>query len=120
MIANELRIGNYVLHKGKEYRVDGYDIYKLDESNCDDISEISLTEEWLVKFGFNKKLLKRIGTTDLFLQGEFNSEFNQVYLSTDIGEGKICDPNTMIEGFKYVHQLQNLYFALTGTELTIK
>lgn len=79
---------------------------------------IPLTEEWLVKFGFKKRITKvRSGASvttydngtvyDLKL-AENNLGFDFRYDSIEIVE------------LKYVHQLQNLYFALTKTELTLK
>lgn len=52
--ANEIRIGNYVylLKNGikKIYQIGGgYDIYKVDESNCIDIEPIPLTEDVFLK-----------------------------------------------------------------------
>lgn len=60
MNANELMIGNYVFltkdnFKTKNvYELSSFDIYKVDESNCQDIKPIPLTEKWLLDFGFNK------------------------------------------------------------------
>ena len=128
-MKNELRIGNYVLSDGIRVEVDGLGIgYEITttanfEGSCNGkIEPIPLTEEWLVKFGFDNRLLKKIGDSDLYLQGDNADSLKEygVYLSTDIGDGLCSEPNTFIEGFFYVHQLQNLYFALTQTELKIK
>ena len=107
MKANELRIGNYVLltkdnfYTSKIYQLDGFDIYKLDESNCFDAKPIPITEEWLLKFGFEKNSI------DLFY-----SLKNFIIRHDFI----LCDIDIRVE-IKYVHQLQNLYFLLTGKEL---
>lgn len=70
---------------------------------------IPLTEEWLLKFGFK-----------IFPWGWVKKS------TTDIGL-RISHPHFHFERdgenlqqIKYVHQLQNLYFALTGEELAIK
>jgi hypothetical protein len=131
MEAKELRIGNYVLinrafgmSKKKEQvkKISINYISQLERNNNGYIQPIPLTEEWLIKFGFDDKLLKRIGSTDLYLQADCKELLKEygVYLSTDIGDGLCSDPDTFLEGYFYVHQLQNLYFALTGEELTIK
>lgn len=78
---------------------------------------IPLTEEWLLKFGFEKS--KKLGALHEFekdnLQLIFNGVDYDAFLnSEEHGFGEI---GTSI---KYVHQLQNLFFALTGTELTLK
>ena len=67
---------------------------------------IQLTEEWLVKFGF----IKRTPTGYYFDMGRMSinlPDFEYKNIRIDVK-------------LKYVHQLQNLYFALTGEELTIK
>lgn len=119
MKATELRIGNLIEYKiadeldeRKEWwevsKVDFQDLTWLD-SNPEDANfrPIKLTEEWLLKFGFVKK---EIGYSKL-------TEMEQCFL---ISFGK----HTSVNGIKFnneiktVHQLQNLYFALTGEELT--
>ena len=80
--------------------------------NC--CEPIPLTEEWLLKFGFEKS------GGGLYLTYE---TFEMYYINGVLGlSARVSDPN---EGYidtkiKYVHQLQNLHFALTGEELTIK
>ena len=101
--ANELRIGNWVeTFEGVIQIQNGWEI---DEGN--ECQPIPLTEEWLLKFGFEYSDLN--GDSGLWKIPPF-----QIY-------GKY---NQFIYDYRldvnYVHQLQNLYFALTGEELTIK
>lgn len=118
MEAKELRIGNYVEGIGMEHPIRKiYDSiqynYKTERYELDDIDiqyfkPIPLTEEWLKKFGFESDEI----TFDKsgFTIGWFrNNEF--YYLPV----GQIIIRNK--HQIKYVHQLQNLYFALTGEEL---
>lgn len=79
---------------------------------------IPLTEEWLLKFGFHdcrmssgltEIMVKEFSTTT---QGVFKGEYCVTLL------GKI--PHQLNHRIKYVHQLQNIFFALTGEELTLK
>ena len=118
MKATELRIGNLIEYKIKDKlderkewwevsKVDFQDLTWLDSNPEDtDFRPIKLTEEWLLKFGFVKK---EIGYSKL-------TEMEQCFL---ISFGK----HTSVNGIKFnneiktVHQLQNLYFALTGEEL---
>ena len=82
----------------------------------DEIKPIPLTEEWLVKFGWGK--------------GEFDSEYidnvslKQEVLVYNVNAKMLCIETNRdimeISHILYVHQLQNLFFALTGEELTIK
>ena len=144
MESKELRIGNY-LYNGEGYvAVD--EIYKDDIKisilkdspamfEVCDIQPIPLTEEWLEKFGFEKVIyasestgygceyILKVGNRDkdgftlngftLIYQDDFSLG---IYCKED--DGDFITPD--LSRFKYVHQLQNLYFALTGEELTIK
>ena len=102
----ELRIGNHVILKGREYQVDAFDIYKMAENDeNDEVQPIPLTEEWLLKFGFDS-------------DGDEFWEKGGVQVGYHYGE-----ENGFIhirQQIEYVHQLQNLYFALTRKELEIK
>ena len=115
--ANELRIGNCVRHPDTAYThrewgmSDWRFAYDFPEY-MENISPIALTEEWLLKFGFEKE---KEGSNYYkgclyWWSGDFYQEF--------YNEG--AESLMISQGVKYVHQLQNLYFALTGIELTIK
>jgi len=121
MKANELRLGNWVYHHGIQ---DGRLIeHKIHES-INDVSvswfeEIPLTEEWLDKFGIKKDekwncyWVSHVVfiQTDLYTSGSWDVMF-------DVDENNsVCLIN---DGIWYVHELQNLCFALTGKELTTK
>lgn len=116
MDAKELRIGNYVEHNSEwSYRNEKgiiewseSDWYALGECTLflENILPIPLTEEWLLKFGFERNILEAKHNSIIYY-----SE-NNIGIKGMLGTVKpsVC---------KYVHQLQNLYFALTGEELTI-
>jgi hypothetical protein len=104
MKANELRLGNWVINKRGEY----YMVSFIDSQI--DVTPIPLTRELLTKAGFKTSLsnpniwLLRIGDTNLMLRdGEAWTYAGPISLQ-----------------IKYVHQLQNLHFALTGEELEFK
>ena len=121
MKSNELRIGNLVMSDGYLYKV--YHIPD-DEDYFEECQPIPLTEEWLVKFGFKKldKLFyqKQVGDCSKLLIGYKTGPsgcFGAVTLESDLEESYIGH----LSGYcKTVNQLQNLYFALTGEELTLK
>lgn len=71
---------------------------------------IPLTGEWLIKLGFNKH--GRNGGYEVSVHSR--DENGVVNFGLDDGHHGL-EPQ-----LKYVHQLQNLYFALTGEELTMK
>lgn len=129
MKANELRIGNLVKCLGEERELIG--ITKHNGSNetalhyaefkgvipikLFHLKPIPLTEEWLLKFGFNDAT-----------GGWGGSQGSERFYEKGIVEIQTYDSDDKwhLKGqfevkFKYVHQLQNLYFALCGEELEI-
>lgn len=117
MNPEELRIGNLVNIIGLvETKITAEHILGI--SNGDNTYKpIPLTEEWLEKFGFEKD-----DTPATFKK--YNNHLLSISFSkTDITEMEINkSPEFIINTdiVKYVHQLQNLYFALTGEELKQK
>ena len=116
MKASELRIGNLVNYgrvTSEVSRVDKLFFY-VEASETPTFSKdegrgatpIPLTEEWLFKFGFERNGKKlTFWKIDLVEDEEGIFSFDEARIYIDV---------------KYVHQLQNLYFALTGEELTLK
>lgn len=101
---------NSVLVDGKAFSaISAYGICRVNEGK-DDFIPLPLTETWLTLFGFEK--------------GEPAEEF------TEWHDGKTFILMNEKEGYHYpygsdihinhVHELQNLYFALSGEELKLK
>lgn len=94
----------------------------------DHLQPIPITEEWLIKFGFTDNPIawhKDISTFPLKEFMVISVSLNQGVMIRcgDLNRWREADDvisiiNTDIKGPLYVHQLQNLYFALTGEELT--
>ena len=138
MVANELRIGNWVKIKEEfssdrdfpletlEFQIEGFNdgsnryeegakqilfwniknkVFGTTTSGSYDIEcePILLTEEWLHNINWR-------GYKQLY----FNSSFSM----DDVGHIFYRSDYTGVN-VKYVHQLQNLYFALTGEELIL-
>lgn len=105
MKANELRIGNYVIdtEDGNVMQISSGGV--INSSHL--MNPIPLTEEWVIKFGF-AKFLSGIKGTDL------KDEYEKDVVRISHWLGSFHFKNIEI---KYVHSLQNLYFALTGQEL---
>lgn len=134
MKKSELRIGNYFRHYNEwsyrqpdngpfnefDFQWEERDWFAIGESclNLEKIKPIPLTEEWFLKFGFEKEQVCAPGIAEW---DEFY--LNKVTISA-IGVNmtgyKFGGGDTPLVDVRYVHQLQNLYFALTGTELEIK
>lgn len=137
----ELRIGNLVEYNGiywkvseilspkphrdirfaDKYIVELFDGAGLSSVSIEDIQPIPLTEEILIKAGFKQNQM----------------DGDEFYYSYDLKDDVYCDlslingdKNGYLEAilfpyeswfrYRYVHQLQNLYLALTGSELEIK
>ena len=119
MKASELRIGNSIMQDDDLVFVTWWRL-ELMENNKIEYKPIPLTEEWLLEFGFDKlendipTYYKCFGN---LIEDDYEFSFNiyidseQNYFITVFGRKIII---------KYVHQLQNLYHALTGEELIIK
>ena len=119
--SNELRIGNLYNQFGNIHQVNGHIISELEKAPQGQLwcKPIPLTEEWLIKFGFEKddvfdKFFTYLPIHDLCMDK----------LSFRVDEGFICYESikyrTLLKHIQYVHSLQNLYFALTNQELEIK
>lgn len=107
MKANELRIGNMVYDEDAHFEIiaimDGEDIDYAETRR-----PIPLTEEWLLKLGFE-------------VETGWYKNFTPCGKGFLWKEGYVIFCGTTVEApILHVHQLQNLYFALTGEELTTK
>ncbi len=130
MNAQELRIGNIVKYSydSEPYHiVEGIDseyIYlkgtiSFDYIEHDEVIEVEVTEYLLSKAGFNKcKNNKGSYVLDQFtFHTQRPNNPDKFLLVTEI---YFCNRQVLIiGGMKYMHRLQNLFFALTGEELTI-
>lgn len=128
MKANELRIGNYL--NGKQGHVivteiRGNNSVKIQYNTssfyvgtC--LLPIELTKEWLLKLGFIQQgvIINNNGLTEQCGINYFIK--NNIVYSLSDNQVELDNPNVFLCNLKYVHQLQNLYFALTGEELTYK
>ncbi len=73
---------------------------------------IPLTEEWLLKLGFEY--------TESVLEKEL-PQIGIIFWSAQASNFKVVRFNSNFYcSVRYVHELQNLYFAITGKELTLK
>lgn len=119
MKIGELRIGNIVSEELVTYsgRKEQQIIVSIrDISHYDNFKPIPLTEEWLIKFGFEEELFGDLHTSD-FSKGSIS----MLYVTGNTGIWQLRFEKKCNQTFiKYVHQLQNLYYALTGEELIIR
>ena len=119
MESSELRIGNLVYEKYPSYLdYEVVDIWYIGRDlSLDYINPIPLTEEWLLKFGFNRHHDDYSNDVIFIKNVHNNTEFEWGVYPNELGSGIQIQNRKLL---KYVHQLQNLYHALTGEELIIK
>lgn len=103
MNTKELRIGNLIAGLSIE-KVEWLGDHVVNLYNIGSYSPVKLTEEWLIKFGFVKH------------SGGYLSSDSSIELTFDF---LVWKPNIKRLEILYVHQLQNLYFAITGKELSV-
>lgn len=121
----ELRIGNLVIAKnifnGNQMTVDGIGLTVFFKGMhvgeyVKDIEGIDLTPEWLERCGFEYAE----GFADDYTKQPitlYNNPFKKGWTIENLFGHQITEDLLVVE---YVHQLQNLFFALTGKELNIK
>jgi hypothetical protein len=121
MKASELRIGNSIYYKISGLLDEPKDRYKIIEMSYynfktlsseedENYQPIPLTEELLLTFGFESDGIEwwnGVLSLGIYKDGLYYCPTEDIHYRL----GK---------EFKYVHELQNLHFALTGEELTIK
>jgi hypothetical protein len=124
---SDFRIGNYLTSKqwGGIFQIEGIEVFenhfeikskgyvhKFEKDKYFDLAPITLTEEILEKMGFLlleggfwSKGIIELGyiTTDEYFEFEFRFPFTHWHRNA----------------LKYVHELQNLYYTLSGEELVL-
>ena len=110
--AKEYRIGNWVSNGEVEVQLTSKDIYHLDVYVNRVIAKpIPITPEWLERMGFISHRFYLEHQNENFEITNGKDGFQYCVNGCEYVVGK---------PFLYVHQLQNLIFALTGEEITIK
>jgi hypothetical protein len=119
MKATELRIGNFYQCVGEcglyykqveaiKHNQFGF-LSDFDNTNFENARAITITEQWLLKFGFYKNI-----DTQFFEKNGY-----QIDLSVIKCLFYFPSNGDWYKEIEYVHQLQNLWFSLTEEELII-
>lgn len=124
MKANELRIGNYVNIEGDVVKVKEIYEKSIHYANSeyesfateDFIQPIELTEEILVKIGFEKF----VKSFRMELSGCRLDYFIDKTLYIYKKHTNCCLIKDLEIKCEYIHQLQNSFFLLTGKELEVE
>ena len=128
MKANELRIGNlFNVFKDTPYPIAMIGITDVQlftptgdlvQDKIKDLQPIPLTEEWLLKFGFKYRNSGAGGQDQWAGYGFW--ELDDFYLLGNRKGAPVYYARYKPSETIYVHQLQNLYFALCQQELKIE
>lgn len=131
----ELRLGNYIIDKIDDdctiecevIEISKNGTVKIKDSQDDytnkinQIAPILLTEDWLINFGFKKD-----DNGNYWIPIEIETWLQLTVI--DMFYPMICQAGELshekenyvsLNGIQYVHQLQNLFFAITGKELEL-
>lgn len=121
MKIEELRVGNYVDYSGVFFKVEGYNHYQQRlhvntmSAPLSAFNRIELDKKWLLDFAVQD-------LSEFYDDVEFVVDLGGIYIREEEGVfylGLEHQDYSDIE-IRYVHQLQNIYFALTGKELQLK
>jgi len=107
MKNTEIRIGNYVYRNDILVTVDEQTFWDM-KNNPEQYKPVPITEDWLEKLGFAVHWRKKQGVLQTYFKN--GNRFH------------VTNSGNIVYGFKSkmlfgVHELQNLYFALTNQEL---
>lgn len=111
MKEQDFRIGIWVNYDNKDCQITLEDFSHIIKYDIQLIQPILITEEWLLKLNFNNQSFSYF-------------EFPDHDLSHFVISGETYGWNVYINGrvvatIRYVHQAQNIYYALTGKELIL-
>lgn len=134
----EIRIGNRLRYKAevglcfgmKAWVVDKeIEVYEISRFGVNLINGNGYEYRFLLGIPLNDQCLERIGFDKKYIDGQIYFSFNAVDIAkSNSSDGYFLVTEDAYEGtlywlgnsFNFVHQLQNLYFALRGEELPTK
>lgn len=133
--AKDLRIGNLILFNPKKgiericlvMEIKEKEIIVKDNGLNLSLFElefqpIPLTPDMLQKCGFEKWFVEDYETNDVY-EKSIDDDLSIEITSLKNGDFILCvrvDEYRLSKPFRFIHQLQNLYYALTQTELNIQ
>lgn len=127
----DLRLNNYIKRGKAIYIVDAISRYGINATNLNNKSSsilnkgysgIPITEEWLHKLGFYILPFEQYTTYEhtimalVRLEEDMDGHWIQIHHLNNHDEEEYVNCG----GFEFVHDLQNCFYFLTGTELTLR
>lgn len=112
MKSNELRVGNWVIgiEENDYYQCTSTTITMLERGEGSHIRPIPITPTWMRQLRF-ENCINGWWSKNEMLNVKLTDEGTEIYLSGS-------DTNLANYPIDYVHQLQNIYYAIFGTELS--
>lgn len=107
-MESELREGNFIFYSGEVLQLNYKNIDLIFSKGARFLEGIEINVNWLENFGFF--YISSSSNKAIFFQRGVKVELYEDLASLHIH-------NAEIRKIKYVHELQNLFFALTGNEL---
>ena len=129
MKATELRINNLVMKLSldrEDEQIYGINPHDFSEWDYWIYEPIAITPEWLERAGFSKRLINNkfyeyfIDATPLNYKNDYVIKWWDTDFDRKINFAPVLSGTVHAFPCEYIHQLQNLYFALTGKELKFK
>ncbi len=111
MLEGELREGNFVFYSGQVLQLNQNNIDLIYTRSNNTIEGVDINVNWLENFGF----FYVTSTEDMYT---FYLNGVKIQLADD--HATVTIHNSGSKKIKYVHELQNIFFALTGSELELK
>lgn len=130
--CTDLRIGNWIKYENRPFEVIEIspislvvrkkigDIFEMQHRALDVAQPIELTEEVLVKIGFEKDGNNYSLVCDDIEVGFYVDKFKQVLYIEVPREKRFYKNELRSYDVKYLHELQNTYYCLTGKELEVE
>lgn len=133
MEAKNFRVGNFIKDTWSKMpfvitslgkQIATYNGAQEFKCRYENLEPIEITEQWLFDLGFEKETKGSVSNQYNYGENPLTHEYllQLIWLKTlpDYELEKHPFYRNGHFSIKYVHQLQNLFFALTGTELTVK
>jgi len=136
MKVEELMIGNYVKIDDlpiEQITLETFATLKEFPATISVFNPIPLTDEWLLKLGFDKIPNKTyingfkyflhtegLNLENYYKDGTWFDGIGTIQNNGDLVVNILCRGNYVCNSVQYVHQLQNLYYALTSEQLISK
>ena len=115
--AKELRLGNYIYKLDTPVRVE-VETFRNVKAMLFPYSPIPITEEILIKCGIERASWRE--SSPLYLNGNKTSHPDVISISLYSNFCRIKIVDKTVRTLKYLHELQNLYFARTGEDFEIE